>query len=70
MIIDFPAGSRVDAPFGPYTIATDQAPVASAPSPFEIFLASIGTCARIYLLGFCQQPEGWDARLADGQAAG
>jgi putative redox protein len=55
MTIDFPGGSRVDAHFGNYTIATDQPPVASAPSPFEIFLASIGTCAGIYVLGFCQQ---------------
>jgi putative redox protein len=55
MIIDFPGGSRVDAHFGPFTIATDQPPVASAPSPFEVFLASIGTCAGIYVLGFCLQ---------------
>jgi putative redox protein len=55
MMIDFPAGSRVDAHFGPFTVATDQPPVASAPSPFEVFLASIGTCAGIYVLGFCQQ---------------
>jgi putative redox protein len=55
MIIDFPGGSRVDAHFGPFTVATDQPPVASAPSPFEIFLASIGTCAGIYVLGFCMQ---------------
>ena len=55
MIIDFPGGSRVDAHFGTFTVATDQPPVASAPSPFEIFLASIGTCAGIYVLGFCKQ---------------
>ncbi len=55
MTIDFPGGSRVDAHFGNFTVATDQPPVASAPSPFEIFLASIGTCAGIYILGFCQQ---------------
>ena len=55
MIIDFPGGSRVDAHFGPFTVATDQPPVAGAPSPFEIFLASIGTCAGIYVLGFCNQ---------------
>jgi putative redox protein len=55
MIIDFPGGARVDAHFGPFTVATDQPPVASAPSPFEIFLASIGTCAGIYILGFCNQ---------------
>jgi len=55
MIIDFPGGSREDAHFGSFTVATDQPPVASAPSPFEIFLSSIGTCAGIYVLGFCQQ---------------
>jgi putative redox protein len=57
MTIDFPGGSRVDAHFGNFTVATDQLPVASAPSPFEIFLASIGTCAGIYVLGFCQQRQ-------------
>ncbi len=55
MNIDFPGGARVDAHFGPFTVATDQPPVASAPSPFELFLASIGTCAGIYVLGFCNQ---------------
>jgi putative redox protein len=55
MIIDFPAGARVDAHFGGFTVATDQPPAASAPSPFELFLASIGTCAGIYVLGFCRQ---------------
>ena len=55
MMIDFPGGSRVDAHFKDFTVATDQPPVASAPSPFELFLASIGTCAGIYVLGFCRQ---------------
>ncbi len=55
MIIDFPGGARVDAHVGPYTIQTDQPPVASAPTPFTLFLASMGTCAGIYVLGFCQQ---------------
>ena len=55
MMIDFPGGARVDAHFGPFTIKTDQPPVASAATPFATFLASIGTCAGIYVLGFCQQ---------------
>ena len=55
MIIDFPGGSRVDAHFGNFTVQTDQPPVASAPTPFALFLSSIGTCAGIYVLGFCQQ---------------
>lgn len=57
MIIDFPGGSRVDAHFGPFTVPTDQPPTSSAPSPFATFLASIGTCAGIYVLGFCQQRD-------------
>jgi putative redox protein len=55
MVIDFPGGARVDAHFGPFAVQTDQPPVASAPTPFATFLASIGTCAGIYVLGFCQQ---------------
>lgn len=55
MIIDFPGGARVDAHFGPFTVHTDQPPAATAPTPFATFLASVGTCAGIYVLGFCQQ---------------
>ena len=59
MVIDFPGGSRVDAHFGPYTVNTDQPPMSggegSAPTPFAVFLSSIGTCAGIYVLGFCKQ---------------
>ena len=55
MIIDFPGGARVDAHFGPFTVPTDQPPYSTAPTPFATFLASIGTCAGIYVLGFCQQ---------------
>ena len=57
MIIDFPKGARVDAHFGPFTVKTDQgSPVGegTAPAPFALFLASIGTCAGIYVLSFCQ----------------
>ena len=55
ILIDFPGGSRVDAHFSKFTVPTDQPPVASAPTPFDLFLSSIGTCAGIYVLGFCQQ---------------
>jgi putative redox protein len=61
MIIDFPGGARVDAHFSDYTVATDQPPTGggegSAPTPFSVFLASIGTCAGIYVLGFCRQRQ-------------
>jgi len=59
MVIDFPGGARVDAHFGQYTVKTDQPPMGggegSAPTPFAVFLASIGACAGIYVLGFCKQ---------------
>jgi ribosomal protein S12 methylthiotransferase accessory factor len=49
----------VDAHFNGHTVKTDQ-PLAgggddSAPTPFELFLASLGTCAGIYVLSFCRQ---------------
>ena len=55
MMIDFPGGARVDAHFGGFTVKPDQPPAATAPTPFATFLASLGTCAGIYVLGFCQQ---------------
>lgn len=59
MVIDFPGGARVDASFGPYRVETDQPPTGggegAAPTPFALFLSSIGTCAGIYVLGFCKQ---------------
>lgn len=59
MLIDFPGGARVDAHFNNLTVPTDQPPMGggegSAPTPFDTFLASIGTCAGIYVLGFCRQ---------------
>lgn len=58
LVISFPGGMRVDAEYGPHFISTDQPPPqgeGSAPTPFSVFLASIGTCAGIYVLNFCQQ---------------
>lgn len=59
MTVTFPGGARVDATFGPYTVRTDQPPQGggegSAPTPFATFLASLATCAGIYVLGFCRQ---------------
>ena len=59
MTIDFPGGARVDAHFGSFVVPTDQPPSgggeSSAPTPFATFLSTIGTCAGIYVLGFCRQ---------------
>jgi len=59
MEIRFPGGKKVEALFNDFTVTTDQ-PVAdggsgSAPSPFELFLASIVTCTGYYVLSFCQK---------------
>jgi len=59
MEMRFPGGKKVEAWFDNFTVPTDQ-PVAdggsgSAPSPFELFLASIGTCTGYYVLSFCQK---------------
>jgi len=53
MVIGFPGGARVDAHMGDMVITTDQD--GSAPSPFALFLASLGTCAGIYVVSFLQQ---------------
>ena len=52
MQIEFPGGNRVDARVGDLVIHTDQD--GSAPPPFTLFLASIGTCAGIFVLSFCK----------------
>lgn len=55
MHIEFPGGSRVDAHFGQFTVHTDQLPDLTAPTPFALFLASIGTCAGYYVQEFCHK---------------
>ena len=57
MTVTFPGGKRVDAEYGGFTVRTDQPPQGggegSAPPPFDLFLASIATCAGIYVKGYC-----------------
>jgi putative redox protein len=57
MEITFDGGKVVTAHSHGHSIKTDQ-PLESgggntAPSPFDLFLASIGTCAGIYVKSFC-----------------
>jgi ribosomal protein S12 methylthiotransferase accessory factor len=56
--ISFPGGKRVDARIGPFVVHTDQPAdmggEGSAVAPFDLFLASLATCAGLYVLGFCQ----------------
>lgn len=56
--VTFPGNKKVDAQINGFTVHTDQRVAdggdGTAPAPFELFLASIGTCAGIYVLGFCE----------------
>ncbi|MEE4196740.1 MAG: OsmC family protein [Bacteroidales bacterium] len=59
MEIYFDGNKKVNARFNGQDIKTDQ-PMqgggdGTAPAPFDLFLASIGTCAGIYVKGFCDQ---------------
>ena len=59
MEIVFPGGDRVDALYQGYRVETDQKQKDGSPGsaiqPFDLFIASIGTCAGIYALRFCQK---------------
>ena len=61
MRIKFPGGRKVSAEFDGMTVMTDQPKEAggdgSAPAPFELFLASLGTCAGIFVLSFCRKRD-------------
>ncbi len=56
VIVTFPGGLKVDAKVGEFTVHTDQPAGGggdgSAPTPFALFLASLGACAGIYVLGY------------------
>lgn len=54
----FPGGVAVETRVSGFVVRTDQ-PAGdgggnSAPSPYALFFASIGTCAGFYALRFCQ----------------
>ncbi len=57
--VTFPGGVRVDAAFKGFTFETDQPAYAggtgSAPSPFDLFLASLATCAGYFVVSFCEE---------------
>jgi len=59
--VTFPGGKRVDAEYKKFLIKTDQSVKdggeGSAPSPFDLFLASLATCVGYYTLSFCQSRE-------------
>jgi putative redox protein len=67
MEISFPGGKKVNAQFEGFTIKTDQSKKDggddTAPTPTFLFLASLGTCAGIYALNFCEKREIDTAKL-------
>ena len=54
--VHFPGNKKVHAESNGFTIETDQPLKAggdgTAPAPFELFLASLATCAGIYVKSF------------------
>jgi ribosomal protein S12 methylthiotransferase accessory factor len=59
MEIYFDGNKKINANLNGNVIRTDQPTQGggegTAPAPFDLFLASIGTCAGIYVKGFCDQ---------------
>ncbi len=59
MEIYFNGGKQVFADVKGFTVKTDQSPKEGGeglyPEPFTLFLASLGTCAGIYVKGFCDK---------------
>ena len=54
----FPGQKKVEVAVGPFVVHTDQSIAhggeGTAPEPFTLLLASLGACAGVYVLGFCQ----------------
>jgi len=55
MEIRLEAADRVTAHWGSQVVATDQD--GTAPAPFDLFLASIGTCTGFYVSRFCRKRQ-------------
>lgn len=56
--VSFPGGAAVEAAVKGHTIRTDQpGPLGagSAPTPFDLFIASLATCMGFYALHFCRE---------------
>ena len=59
MAVFFPGGKRVHSTYRGFTVETDQPTEdggdGTAPEPYDLFLASIGTCAGVYVVYFCHE---------------
>jgi putative redox protein len=58
MDIHFPGGRKVYSDYKGFTIKTDQSKKdggdGTAPTPSDLFFASVGACMGFYALGFCE----------------
>ncbi|BBO70164.1 osmotically inducible protein C [Desulfosarcina alkanivorans] len=58
MLIHFPGGKRVSSSYKGFTVETDQPRSEGgegvAPEPYDLFLSSMGTCAGVYIVYFCE----------------
>ena len=61
MRVIFPGGKRVSSIYKGFTVDTDQPKSEggddSAPEPYDLFLSSIGTCAGVYIVYFCESRD-------------
>jgi ribosomal protein S12 methylthiotransferase accessory factor len=59
--VEFAGGKRIHARVGDFLIQTDQPAKyggeARAPAPFDLFLASLATCAGIFAWNFCEMRQ-------------
>ena len=59
MEITFPGGKKVNSTYKGFTVETDQPKEeggdGNAPEPYDLFLSSIGTCAGVYVVYFCDE---------------
>lgn len=61
MEISFSGKKKVTAHYRGFVIETDQdkndGGDGSAPEPFDLFLAAMGTCAGVYVKSFCEERQ-------------
>jgi putative redox protein len=59
LLVSLPGGVRVDVAYKGFEIRTDQPAYAggtnTAPSPFDMFLASLAACAGYFVVAFFQE---------------
>lgn len=69
--VELGPGMKINATIDDMTVATDQSVKdggdGSAPNPFQLFLASLASCAGVYAKRFCESrkisSEGMDLRM-------